>query len=1248
MKQMQNNILKKEAVSSTFRGRWSKTGGGLLALLLIFLLTLQTAAQTMRWERIKPISEQAELLTPDTADFLLVEDATDGLRKSLKIINLPLSQAAQDSIEALWNDISINQQAIIDSSASLQGQIDLLESSSHPLLTKTGTGTYVSVNEANQVLTVDQIDLTADVTGLLPDGNIASASAWNAKQAAITAGNQLSFSGNTLNVLDGSGSGLDADLIDGQEGIYYDNKAFGFGVTIPAYISDANSEIYSSLRKYTSSAVNTPLGNYGVLLTLPFSLTYNFQIGGSINTEDLYLRNYRNGVHRPWRKIWHSGNLNLWDGSEDLDVNSIETTLDGNSTQWNDAYNHRLIDNDIDNTDELQDTTNIPFLLEFVQNNSIDSYTETDQVYAADSNYLKSHVRDETIHFTQGEISIPANQITDFDTEVANNSAVVANSGKDTTGIYHANRQLLDDIDVSDTTRWGTNYNTDNQQLSIDSTGRVFTINLEDGGSIQFEDQNTTYDLSPFATISQLGDSTALLRSEIPTLLNDLDSAGFNISESQIYDLVHFTNTDETDQVFADDSANIVHFDELDYFTNADELDPIALDSITAHRLDINQNVSDIATLESSSHPLLTKTGTGTYVSLNEANQVLTVDQIDLTTDVTGLLPDGNIASASDWNAKQDAITADNQLSFSGNTLNVLDGSGSGLDADLFDGKQSDFFVHGTNANATTAEDSDLNSITKSGFYASSIGTLNTPTNDAYMTLHSNWDGQNTALELTGHVYSDEWYLRRELSGTWYDWRKIWHDGNLSNLSDLVNDLALSDFSNDVGYITQYTETDPTVKNSTITLQRNGSSIGIFTLNQDNNETFNFIDENTQLSDAEIGAFGYIKDGNTNWDNTYGFTTLQLGETSTTAYQGDRGKIAYDHISSTGSSHSYINQSLTTADEPTFAGLQIGGTLGTNKITGGTGDGANYTTYNFAISGWRGMAMDNPVAAGAFPSQTTAVYDFRNGTWDTKGGYKINGVLKSTNWNDAYTHSQTTTGNPHDIDKGDIGLGNVENAAASTLYVPLSTYTASDVLTKIKTVDGSGSGLDADLLDGRNVSVFWDIVSPTKYQQLTDLNDALGGTWELNSTATNRPPGIDGFSSVVVMNQYGTNVNDLIQWNYPFRGNGEYWFRNKDGSGNWTTWREVYHSGNLNLWNGSEDLDVNSIETTLDGNSTQWNDAYSNKITSASVTGTTTKSITLTQEDSGTISAELFWTGTQAEYDALGSYDSNKIYFIED
>lgn len=38
--------------------------------------------------------------------------------------------------------------------------------------------------------------------------------------------------------------------------------------------------------------------------------------------------------------------------------------------------------------------------------------------------------------------------------------------------------------------------------------------------------------------------------------------------------------------------------------------------------------------------------------------------------------------------------------------------------------------------------------------------------------------------------------------------------------------------------------------------------------------------------------------------------------------------------------------------------------------------------------------------------------------------------------------------------------------AASDTYLPKATYTAADILTKIKTVDGAGSGLEADLLDG--------------------------------------------------------------------------------------------------------------------------------------------------------------------------------------
>lgn len=44
--------------------------------------------------------------------------------------------------------------------------------------------------------------------------------------------------------------------------------------------------------------------------------------------------------------------------------------------------------------------------------------------------------------------------------------------------------------------------------------------------------------------------------------------------------------------------------------------------------------------------------------------------------------------------------------------------------------------------------------------------------------------------------------------------------------------------------------------------------------------------------------------------------------------------------------------------------------------------------------------------------------------------------------------------------------------ATADAALPASSYTASDALTKIKTVDGPGSGLDADFLDGQHASAF--------------------------------------------------------------------------------------------------------------------------------------------------------------------------------
>jgi len=156
--------------------------------------------------------------------------------------------------------------------------------------------------------------------------------------------------------------------------------------------------------------------------------------------------------------------------------------------------------------------------------------------------------------------------------------------GLDTTGIYHSNRAILDAIDDTwnDFTEWDKDYQdltnkpnfqdsilayqTDDQQLSIDSTDRTFTISLEDGGSVKFKDTNTQID-------------TTNLRNDIDQNATDISNVRDSIPDY------------EEDLIYANDSANIVWFKDL-----TDSLNVIR-DTTDALRTDINQNTSDISTL---------------------------------------------------------------------------------------------------------------------------------------------------------------------------------------------------------------------------------------------------------------------------------------------------------------------------------------------------------------------------------------------------------------------------------------------------------------------------------------------------------------------------------------------------------------------------------------------------------------------------------------------------------------------------
>lgn len=63
---------------------------------------------------------------------------------------------------------------------------------------------------------------------------------------------------------------------------------------------------------------------------------------------------------------------------------------------------------------------------------------------------------------------------------------------------------------------------------------------------------------------------------------------------------------------------------------------------------------------------------------------------------------------------------------------------------------------------------------------------------------------------------------------------------------------------------------------------------------------------------------------------------------------------------------------------------------------------------------------------------------------------------------------RSVKGSPLSIAEADANFTNLNTEVGTKLDA--ATYTAADVLSKLLTVDGSGSGLDADLLDGRNSS----------------------------------------------------------------------------------------------------------------------------------------------------------------------------------
>ncbi len=307
----------------------------------------------------------------------------------------------------------------------------------------------------------------------------------------------ITLNGTLLSITKGS----TVDLSEVQDG---DKQRLSLGVTnqheIRLNISNANFVempfVKDGVSKYNWSEAENYVARWGQYGAMQKSTIYD---NGNIGI----------GTEKPSAKLEVAGQVKITGGSPGS--GKILTSNSEGLASW---------ENNLDNdpTNELQVISISNDTIYLSDGGKIKLPAETDPIFAA---WDKST-----------GITISESQITDlqhFTNADETDPVYAADSAYLKTGIKSWNSSLAKQISASDTSRWAQDADPTNelQILSISND----TIYLSNGGKVK-------------------------LPAETDPIFAAWDkSTGITISESQITDLQHFTNADETDPVYAADSA---------------------------------------------------------------------------------------------------------------------------------------------------------------------------------------------------------------------------------------------------------------------------------------------------------------------------------------------------------------------------------------------------------------------------------------------------------------------------------------------------------------------------------------------------------------------------------------------------------------------------------------------------------------------------------------------------------------------
>ena len=180
--------------------------------------------------------------------------------------------------------------------------------------------------------------------------------------------------------------------------------------------------------------------------------------------------------------------------------------------------------------------------------------------------------------------------------------------------------------------------------------------------------------------------------------------------------------------------------------------------------------------------------------------------------------------------------------------------------------------------------------------------------------------------------------------------------------------------------------------------------------------------------------------------------TLALGETSSTAYRGDRGKVAYDHASAKGSAFASGLYKITTNEH----GHVTAATAVAKADITGLGIPAQDTTYSDATTSVHGLMSTADKAKLDGIAANANNYSLPLATADTRGGVKVGYTTSGKNyavqlssekmyvnvpWTDTHyasknvVGSSTATSNTTTaLTNGNVYLNSVENGAVTSAH----------------------------------------------------------------------------------------------------------------------------------------------------------------------------------------------------------------------